>query len=179
MFCKEVTEIPGVSYSKASSSADNRGIFRKPFRSFDHHQENFKVQEVFYSISEASVIRGMHLQIHPLATSKIVVIQEGNIFDVLLDLRPKSETYLCWTKKWLTPEYISTVYIPEGVAHGFQATDRSLTLYLTSAPYQASLDVGIDSFSFGVDWPMVPAIRSSRDQSLPSLEKWIANCEER
>ena len=171
----EVESLPGVSYSNSQKHTDLRGLFQKSYQSKLHNDEEFRVQEVFFSISHAGVIRGMHLQTHDYANRKIVIVQKGVIVDVVLDLRPDSKTYLCFSKQVLRSEGLSTVLIPEGVAHGFQALEDAWTLYLSTAAHSPTHDTGIDALSFGFNWPMSPGIRSDRDASLKSLSQWKLN----
>ena len=172
---KEVESLSGVSYSCSYRYSDSRGLFQKFFQSSLHNNEEFEVQEGFFSVSHKGVIRGMHLQTHNFANRKIVTVQKGVILDVLLDLRPDSETYLCFSKQLMSSHELSTVLVPEGVAHGFQALEESWTLYLSTAVYNPQNDTGIDALSFGFSWPISPGIRSNRDSTLQTLSQWSLN----
>ena len=115
----------------------------------------------------------MHLQSGLAAGPRIVHIQFGSIQDVLLDLRKDSPTYLVLRSQMMTPNGVNSVFVPAGVAHGFQAIEESQTLYLSSKVYNQSLDVGVDALSLQIKWPLEEIVRSSRDELLPSIFDWI------
>ena len=166
-------EIIGVTYFDAQRSQDSRGQFSKFYNKAWLDQDGYELGEAFYSDSITGVIRGIHLQVAEASGPRIVTILSGVILDVLIDLRPESETYLIVKTQVLTPEKVSSVYIPAGVAHGFQAIEDSRTLYLSQEVHNPSLDTGIDAFSIGVEWPIVNPIRSFRDENLPTLNEWL------
>ena len=166
-------EIDGVQYLNCEQYPDNRGMFTKLFSAEWVNHPNFEIEEVFYSNSKPGVIRGMHLQTGLAAGPRIVHIQFGSIQDVLLDLRKDSPTYLVLRSQMMTPNGVNSVFVPAGVAHGFQAIEESQTLYLSSKVYNQSLDVGVDALSLQIKWPLEGIVRSSRDELLPSIFDWI------
>jgi dTDP-4-dehydrorhamnose 3,5-epimerase len=163
----------GVTYLNSTTTEDERGSFTKVFSALDQNLSSFSAAEVFYSESRKGVIRGMHLQVNDSENERLILIASGLIQDVLLDLRPKSATYLNFQSKILSPRDTSTVYVPAGVAHGFLALEDSVTFYLSSKEYDQQSDKGIDSLSCGIHWNLNDAIRSPRDQTLPKLSDWI------
>ena len=167
-------EIDGVQYFSGSPSLDERGSFIKVFSSDWPQAKSFQNSEVYYSDSHPGVLRGMHLQVGEASNERLITILSGKIFDVLLDLRPLSPTFLNFQQRILTPHDNFSVYVPEGIAHGFQAIEESRTMYISSKAHDAINDLGIDSLSFGINWPVNISTRSKRDLALPSLSSWLS-----
>ena len=74
----------------------------------------------------------------------------------------------------MSPKKTCSVYVPAGVAHGFQALEESQTLYISSKIYNPNLDTGVDALSLELDWPIKEVTRSARDQVLPSIQEWVS-----
>lgn len=122
--------------------------------------------------AKRGTVRGMHFQAPPHAEMKLVSCLRGAIWDVAVDLRADSPTYLTWHAEELTAANRQALLIPEGFAHGFQTlTDDCELLYLHSAPYTASAEGGINPGdpAVGVAWPLAIAEMSVRDESHPML----------
>lgn len=117
---------------------------------------------------ERGTLRGLHYQEKPRMEIKLVSCVVGAVFDVIVDIRPDSPTYKQWYGVELTAENHRGLYVPEGLAHGYQTlVDNSLFLYHTTQPYEPSLARGVawNDPAFGVKWPEVPRrIISARDQ---------------
>jgi dTDP-4-dehydrorhamnose 3,5-epimerase len=114
----------------------------------------------------------MHLQIERSENWRLISVIEGTIFDVLIDLRPNSETYnevICLDLDFANR---STVLVPPGVAHGFQALSNCITMYVSSEPYDRSLDKGINIRSLSIKWPLDITHISDRDRCLPMNKNW-------
>jgi dTDP-4-dehydrorhamnose 3,5-epimerase len=97
---------------------------------------------------------------------------QGAIWDVAVDLRPESPTYLEWAGAVLSSENRAQFYIPKGFAHGFQSlSDDAVVSYLISTPYEPTAASGIrfDDPAVGVSWPADPAVMSDKDKSWPLL----------
>jgi dTDP-4-dehydrorhamnose 3,5-epimerase len=113
----------------------------------------------------------MHFQRAPHEEAKLVRCIRGAIFDVVLDLRPDSETFLSWYGARLDAENGRALYVPEGCAHGFQSlVADSDVLYLISSPYVPAASAGVrwDDPAFGIEWPEAPERTiGERDQSWP------------
>ena len=171
-------KILGAKILEILPQKDHRGSFVKTFSSAKEESiPLFKVSEVFYSKTVAGAGRGMHLQTDSSASNRIISCIEGDIFDILLDLRSSSPTYLQIDTLTMTPSHLSSIYVPAGVAHGFIAIKNSTTHYLSDKDYQPGLDVGVNIHTLGIDFPIQEIILSQRDENLPSLEKWISNQE--
>jgi dTDP-4-dehydrorhamnose 3,5-epimerase len=117
-------------------------------------------------------IRGLHFQRSPHEETKIVRCGRGAIFDVIVDLRPHSPTYLRWQGFELTAENRRALYIPKGFVHGFQSlTDDVEIIYQISAFYapEAAGGYRYDDAAFGIAWPLPVTVISERDLSWPPL----------
>jgi dTDP-4-dehydrorhamnose 3,5-epimerase len=135
----------------------------------------FDIHEVLLSTSGKNVLRGMHFQLFPKGTAKVVACLFGEIFDAVLDLRKDSPTYLKTFTTLLSEDDNSMIYIPEGVAHGFYSfRDNSTILYMTSGIFSPEHDSGILWNSAGIDWPEESPIISDRDQQLAPLEAFAS-----
>ena len=155
------------------SSEDERGDFVKIL-----HKDSFTEQglesnfaESYYSTSVKGVIRGMHFQLPPHDHAKLVYVVEGSVTDVLLDLRKDSDTF----KEFILLEFSkanrNAVYIPKGVAHGFEVTSDSATLvYMTTTVYSKESDTGVLWNSFGHEWNNSDPNMSERDRSFVRLD---------
>jgi dTDP-4-dehydrorhamnose 3,5-epimerase len=117
-------------------------------------------------------VRGMHFQKAPHAEIKLVTCVRGEVFDVAVDLRAGSPTFLQWFAERLSPENGRAMLIPEGFAHGFQAltTDCEL-IYLHSFAYTPASEGGINALDsrLGIAWPQTITERSARDKDHPML----------
>jgi dTDP-4-dehydrorhamnose 3,5-epimerase len=121
---------------------------------------------------DAGTLRGLHFQVAPFSETKIVYVIHGEVFDVIVDLRPSSPTYLTTVNVHLTADVPTALYIPKGLAHGYQTLVPDTTvLYSVSSAYEADAQGGIrwDDESLNIAWPLPPRAISDRDRALPSL----------
>ncbi len=127
------------------------------------------IVNINHSLTEKrGTIRGMHFQHPPHAEIKIIKCLRGAIFDVLVDHRPDSPTYLRWEGVELTESNDRMIYIPEGFAHGFQSlTDHVEMLYLHTEYYEKSSEGGLrfDDPKIKIAWRLPPTEISQRDLS--------------
>ena len=117
--------------------------------------------------AKAGTVRGMHLQHPPHAEMKLVSCLRGEVFDVAVDLRKGSPTFLQWHAEVMTESNHKTFVIPEGFAHGFQTiTDDCELLYLHTAAYAPDAEAGLNALDprLSIAWPMPITERSKRDQ---------------
>lgn len=145
---------------------DERGVFFKPFHfsSLKNVDIDFEAKESICSVSKKNVVRGMHFQKEPHAQAKVVYCPHGDILDVILDMRPHSQTYGQFEAFELSAQNGHALYIPEGFAHGFLAlTDDAITSYIMNREYHPESDSGILWNSFGFEWPVENPIISIRD----------------
>lgn len=118
-------------------------------------------------------VRGMHFQHPPDAETKFVSCLRGEVFDVALDLRKDSPTFLRWHAEILSAENHRTLVIPEGFAHGFQTlTDHCEMLYFHTAAYRAEAEGGLNVQDprLAISWPMPVTGLSPRDAGHPLLQ---------
>ena len=165
------TTIAGVMIAEARHVEDERGFLTRRFSAgpFDAAGVSGRILQVNHTLTRRrAVIRGMHFQRPPCAETKIVACLRGEVFDVALDLRKHSSTFLQWHGEVLSRENRRALVIPEGVAHGFQTltTDCEL-LYLHTAAYEPSLEGGVSAVDprAGITWPLPIAEMSDRDRS--------------
>ena len=155
---------------------DERGFFARIWSDADLGGRglNRNLAECSLSYNRfARTIRGLHYQAAPGEEAKIVRCVRGAVYDVLVDLRPSSATYRQWISRELRADNRVALYVPEGVAHGYQTlTDGAELLYLISSPYTPSLARGIrwDDPAFNIEWPFAPGLMSERDRMFPAFE---------
>jgi len=163
MHAKQVGEISGVKILQTFTATDTRGSFSK----IQPHEE-FKGQldSVAFSVNPMiGTIRGMHFQIEPFAEEKLITCIQGSIFDVIVDLRPQSLTYGKWASFELSATNSLQLYLPKGVAHGFQTlVPDSIIHYCLSSPYSHESSFAIDPLGdLEIPWPIKKFIVSERD----------------
>lgn len=121
-----------------------------------------------------ATIRGLHYQVPPSAEAKTIHCLAGSIFDVLVDVRPGSPTYLQWKGFELDDGLV--LHIPAGFAHGFQTlASDTVVHYMMSKPYDRERERGIrwDDPAVAVDWPHAPTELSAKDAAQPAIgEAW-------
>lgn len=123
---------------------------------------------------EVGTLRGLHFQRPPGAEMKFVSCLQGEVFDVAVDLRSGSDTFLAWHGEHLTAGNGRTLVIPEGFAHGFQTlTPDCILLYLHTAAYMPSAEAGLNCLDarLGISWPLPVGEMSERDAALP----WVGS----
>jgi dTDP-4-dehydrorhamnose 3,5-epimerase len=153
------TPVTGAKVVELDRHVDERGFFARmwdPGELVDAGLTPSLAQASVSRSTRAGTLRGMHFQHPPHEEAKLVRCVRGAIFDVALDLRPDSPTYLRWYGVRLDIENGRALYIPEGCAHGFQTLeDDADVLYLISHPYvpEAAGGVRWDDPAFGIEWP--------------------------
>lgn len=167
--------LKGVRLIELEPARDQRGFFARTFCVREFSAAGLETQFVQHSISctrRPGSIRGMHFQRPPHEEVKLVRCIRGAIHDVLIDLRPGSPTYLRWEAYELTAENRRQLYVPAGVAHGFQTlAPDSEVHYLISAYYapEAAAGVRYDDPAFAVPWPLPVADVSDKDRNWPDF----------
>jgi dTDP-4-dehydrorhamnose 3,5-epimerase len=171
----EPTPISGAFVIETEPVEDERGLFARTFcrDEFSRHGLNPCVAQCALSFNvRAGTLRGMHLQAPPHAEAKLVRCARGAMHDVLLDLRRGSPTFGRWWAVELTPEAGLLVYVPEGVAHGFQTLSPDTEVsYQMSCAYSPEAATGVrwDDPAFGIEWPLEVTSISARDRELPDF----------
>jgi dTDP-4-dehydrorhamnose 3,5-epimerase len=166
--------IPEVLLITPRVRTDNRGFFMETYKRSEFAAagigETF-VQEN-HSSSMRGVLRGLHFQRAPKGQSKLIRVVSGRIFDVAVDLRPRSATRGQWVGMDLSAEGRALMYIPEWCAHGFCVlSDRAEVVYHTSTEYSPEHEAGImwNDPTVGITWPVPNPIVSDRDMQWPLL----------
>jgi dTDP-4-dehydrorhamnose 3,5-epimerase len=122
--------------------------------------------------SRRGTIRGLHFQRSPHAEMKLVHCFRGEVWDVAVDLRPDSVTYLQWHAEHMSAGELRAILVPEGCAHGFQTlTDDVEMLYVHSASYAPEFEGGLNPIdqTLNIPWPLPIAEVSERDRTHPGL----------
>lgn len=159
---------------------DDRGLFARTFcqREFARIGFTNPIVQINHSwTKQRGAIRGMHYQRPPACEVKIIRCVQGAVFDVMVDLRAGSPTFLQWRGVELSKENLRMVYIPEGFAHGFQTlTEGAELIYHHSAFYSPEDERGcrFDDPALAIRWPLPVTELSDRDSAHPFLDKAFA-----
>ena len=154
---------------------DERGFFARSFcqREFEEHGMKPVIAQSGIAMNRnKGTLRGMHFQFPPAAETKLVRCTRGAILDIIVDLRPESETYLKHIAVQLDAENMRSLYVPTRFAHGYQTLqDDSVVDYELGAFYTPSAEGGLayDDPSLGLDWPLPVTALSVRDRSFQPL----------
>jgi dTDP-4-dehydrorhamnose 3,5-epimerase len=169
------TPLAGVWVVDIERHVDARGFFARSWcqQEFREHGlgSTFVQSSISYNAARGT-LRGLHFQADPKPESKLVRCTQGAIFDVAVDLRPDSPTFCQWVGVELTAENRRAVYIPAGVAHGFQTLEAaSEVFYQMSEFYFPELARGYrwDDPAFQIAWPLPDPILSERDRGYPDF----------
>ena len=165
-----ISKIEGVKLVEAIYSYDSRGRFIK-FQPGEFL--NRKLDSVAISINpKAGTIRGIHLQVEPFAEEKIISCIQGSTFEVIVDIRPNSKSFGKVATFELSQENTNQVYLPKGVAHGFQTlVPETIVHYFLTSQYSPECSYSIDPFGdLGIDWPIKELSISEKDTNGVSLE---------
>ncbi|MGO7634285.1 dTDP-4-dehydrorhamnose 3,5-epimerase [Rhizobium leguminosarum] len=168
------TAVSGAFVVEVDARSDDRGMFARTFDA-----QTFAAQGLVPVYPQCNVsqnhkrgtLRGMHYQAEPRPEVKLVRATRGRVFDVALDLRPDSPSYLKWASVELDAISHNAFYIPAGCAHGFLTLEDDCELfYQMSETYVPDLARGVrwDDPAFSIAWPFTPSIISERDAALDS-----------
>lgn len=170
----QATNIEGLFVLRSSVFQDSRGSFINFFRPHELPStvwKSHRIEQVNLSITDTpGTIRGMHFQKEPYQDMKIVRCLQGRVWDVVVDLRRNSSSFLEWYGIELAPMEYNSILIPEGLAHGFQVLEPcSHLLYLHTCHWKPSHETGIrfDDPNISIPWPLPPCGMSERDLNLP------------
>jgi dTDP-4-dehydrorhamnose 3,5-epimerase len=167
------TDIRGAYAVRLDVRGDARGRFKRHFckRAFAEAGLATDFVQMNHSVTmDRGAIRGMHYQRPPAAEDKLVSCVLGSAFDVAVDLRRDSPTFLAWAPVEIDDR--TAFYIPKGCAHGFQALTREVHLvYLHSEYYTPEAEGGVrfDDPTLAIDWPLPIGVTSERDRSFQLL----------
>jgi dTDP-4-dehydrorhamnose 3,5-epimerase len=163
------TRVHGALLIEPSTAADDRGSFTEVYQLRALAEHGWHGSFVRSAISHnhwRGTLRGLHFQRAPHAEAKLVICVRGAVYDVIADVRRDSPTFGCWDGYELTPENRHALFLPEGVAHGYQTlADDTTVHYHLSDYYAPHLGDGIrwDDPTLGIAWPLPPTTMSDQD----------------
>jgi dTDP-4-dehydrorhamnose 3,5-epimerase len=175
------TKLKGAFIVELDKREDMRGFFARAFctREFETHGLHTRIVQANLSYSaRQGTLRGMHYQVPPASEPKFIRCVRGRIWDVIIDMRPESPTYLQHIGLELSAENRRALYVPDMFAHGNQAlTDDVELFYLVGEFYTPGCEHGVrfDDPALGIEWPLPVTVITDKDKNWPLLE----NCEAR
>ena len=166
-YSDDFAEVKVVRYNKKE---DLRGLFVKVFTSEDFKEEIGNLDEVYYSISDKNVIRGIHLQSKPFGLIKLVTCVDGRVNDFFIDLRSSSNNYKKFGSIELDNE--TAIVIPYGYGHGFSVlSEKAIVMYCQNGSFNEENEFGVNPLSVNFDWGVSNPILSERDNNLPHINE--------
>jgi dTDP-4-dehydrorhamnose 3,5-epimerase len=171
------THIPGVYTIAVKKLQDERGLFARTFCKKEFEQIGFDKDWVQFNHSfntHRGTVRGMHFQQAPYCESKLIRCIQGAVYDVVVDIREGSPTFLQHVAVELSAANMLSILIPEGCAHGFQVLqDESALIYHHSQYYTPAADAGIrfDDPALGISWPLPAIMVSEKDKGYTLIDK--------
>lgn len=173
----EALALGGASLIRLERKADPRGFFARTFceREFQEHglPAHFVQSSLSYN-EHRGTVRGLHFQWPPSREGKLVRCIRGALVDVLVDLRPQSASYLQHCALELSADNGDAVYIPPGIAHGFQTlVARTEVLYQMTDFFAPELSTGVrwNDPAFGIRWPLTEIVISERDAACGPFDR--------
>ena len=169
------TNLAGAYVIDLQKIEDERGFFARSWCVQEFAEHGLATRLVQCNISfnkRQGTVRGMHYQTPPFAETKLVRCNRGAIYDVIVDLRPESPTFLQWLGVTLSAENRTMLYVPQGFAHGFQTlADNTEVFYQMSELYAPASAQGLrwDDPQVQVQWPLEITVMSMKDQCYPDF----------
>jgi dTDP-4-dehydrorhamnose 3,5-epimerase len=176
-FIVNETLIAGLKVIKRQPTDDSRGFFERLFcqETLAPLIQEKSIRQINRSLTRsAGTVRGLHYQLPPFAETKIVSCLKGRVWDIAVDLREGSPTFLSYHAVELSEDNHQLCLIPEGFAHGFQTlTQDCEILYFHTADYNPNFEIGLNALdpNLAISWPKPIAYRSQSDTSYPFLSK--------
>ena len=170
------TPIPGAYVIEIEKHRDERGFFARSWCAREFADKGLDHQLVQCNVSFNTLkgtLRGLHYQLPPHAEVKLVRCTKGSLFDVIVDLRKDSPTFLKWFAIELTAANHRMLYIPKLFAHGFQTLDDDTEIfYQMTEFYEPAASKGLrwNDPRLGINWPDADRAMSQKDQAYPNLE---------
>lgn len=169
------TELPGVFIVRSEKRGDHRGYLVRSYCEETFREAGLNTRWLQSSITSSpapATLRGMHFQTPPFAEIKLIRCLTGAVWDCLVDVRRDSPAFGKWQAFELSEENGDSLYVPEGIAHGFFTMTPDVRLhYSMSAVYSAPHASGIrwDDPALAISWPGLPAVISDKDNAWPVL----------
>ena len=167
------TELMGACIVELEKLEDERGYFARSWCQREFEAQGLDTRLVQCNISmnrKSGTLRGMHFQVPPFAEAKLVRCTRGALFDVIIDLRPDSPSFLKWIGVELTVDNGKMMYIPKGFAHGFLTLEDDTEIFYQMSEFYApecARGVRWDDPLFGIRWPRNVTVISDRDATYP------------
>ncbi len=174
------TPLAGVKVAQRKPLGDARGFLTRFFCADEFRSAGLvrPVIQVNHTLTRGKgVIRGMHFQLPPHAEMKVVGCLSGAVFDIAVDLRAGSPTFLNWHGEIISAENFRSLLIPEGFAHGFQTLSQNCELvYLHTAAFHPGSEGALNPCdpAIGIQWPEPISEMSDRDRSRPFIDNHFA-----
>lgn len=171
------TKLQGAFLIDIERIKDDRGFFGRSWDKDIMEQHGMNVNVVQSNISfnySKGTLRGMHFQKHPFEETKLVRCTKGAVYDVIIDLRPESDTYKQWIGVELTEENHRMIYVPEGFAHGYLTLEDNCEVnYLVTQFYTPGSEGGVrwNDPEFNIKWPTKIKIISEKDKKLSDFDE--------
>ncbi|MFZ5453834.1 MAG: dTDP-4-dehydrorhamnose 3,5-epimerase [Thermodesulfobacteriota bacterium] len=168
-------KIEGAWLIEPEKLEDERGFFARSWCQQEfaaHGLTTTFVQGNISFNSKKGTLRGLHYQAAPYGEAKLVRVTQGAIFDVILDLRPDSPTFRQWLAVELSGDNYRMLYIPEGLAHGFQTLEDNTEIFYQMSEFfhpEAARGIRWDDPTLNIPWPVPQPIISPKDQSYQDL----------
>lgn len=155
---------------------DARGFFMESWNKVRYTEAGIPADFVQdnISLSQCGVLRGLHFQ-NPNAQGKLVYVLQGEVFDVVVDIRAGSPTFGRWVGQTLSGENKRQIYVPSGFAHGFcVVSEQALFAYKCTDTYNPAAEGSVrwDDPEIGIQWPVSAPSLSAKDQAAPLLSEW-------
>jgi len=167
------TPLAGLAIIEREQIGDERGFFSRFFCGDELPEFGGVIAQINHTLTRSKgAIRGMHFQRPPHDETKFVSCIRGAVFDVAVDIRPDSPTYLQWHGEILSAENARSMMIPGGFAHGLQTlTEDCEMLYLHDKPYAPEAEGGLNPLDprLAIAWPLEVSQMSERDRALSFL----------
>ncbi len=170
------TKLKGAYIVEIKQLSDERGFFGRSWckREMEEHGLNGNVVQANTSLSKyKGTMRGMHYQKHPYEETKFLRCTKGAVYDVIVDLRKDSPTFLQWIGMELTEDNYKMIYVPEKFAHGFVTlTDNSEVTYLVTQFYTPGAEAGLryNDEKLNIQWPVPVTVVSEKDKIHPDFD---------
>jgi len=173
------TKLQGAFIIDIEQHEDERGFFARSWcqEEFAAHGLNPRLVQCNVSLNrKRGTLRGLHLQVAPYAEAKLVRCTRGRLYDVAVDLRHDSATFQQWVAVELTAENRRMLYVPEGMAHGFETLEHETEVFYQMSEFyhpEAARGVRWNDAALGIAWPLVPPVLSDNDRAHPDLATWL------
>lgn len=170
------TSLPGLKLVQRKPIVDGRGFFARLYCADEFRAAGLDrpIAQINHTLTRSKgAVRGLHFQYPPHAETKLVSCPSGAVFDVVVDVRAGSSTFLRWHGEILSAENHRSLLVPEGFAHGFQAlTEDCELLYLHTASFHSESEgaLNVAEPALAIQWPLPVSELSERDRAHPFID---------